>query len=52
MQGAATGLACLECRAVFNQGAQAPGFLFSFFPWQREGLAEMYMQVGKRVDFG
>lgn len=31
MQGAATGHVCLECCAVFNQGIQAPGFLFSFF---------------------
>lgn len=31
VQGAATRLAGLECWAVFNQGIQAPGFLFSFF---------------------
>lgn len=30
MQGAATGLAGLECWAVFNQGIQASGFLSSF----------------------
>lgn len=51
VQGAATGLAGLECWAVFNQGIQAPGFFFlsSFLPWQREGLMGMGIQVGKRA---
>lgn len=38
MQGAATGLACLECRAVFNQGAQALGFFSLFFLGKEKGL--------------
>lgn len=42
MQGAATGLASLECWAVFNQGIQAPAFLFSFF----------FSSVAKRRDNG
>lgn len=51
VQGAATGYACLECWAVFNQGIQAPEFLFSssFLPWPREGHTGIDMQVGNRA---
>lgn len=51
VQGAATGSACLEGWAVFNQGIQAPGFLFSssFLPWPREGHTGIDMQVGNRA---
>lgn len=41
VQGATTGHACVECWAVFNQGMQAPGFLFFFLPFflgQEKGM--------------